>query len=382
MKRSSCYTGAFTKRAFAALAVLAVVGAFAWTSQAAAADIGEVTIGGGIRVSGSTMEDAAPNGTSNSRTIALDSMRLYTSTQIDENISVTFNTDFLALPNGSHVAVLDAIVQFSISDSLNVWVGRHLPPSDRSNLSGPYYLGAWNYPLVATGIAMGSGYPAIFAGRDDGLSISGQVGTFGPAKVKYQVGAYQGVTGAANPEDRLNYAGRLTINLLDDEPGYYNSSTYFGEKNIFAIGLVAQRQSLAGMTSQNGLNLDVLFEKKIGDGGAFSVELAYYGFYQQGGNTVGSGEGVGTMFQVSYLTSGGLRFYVRSQEWDNDIIMDPVTGLPLPMAMQMYDKTQLDVGVDYIIKGHSARISLAISSIDTDGGSEVNAAALGVQVQF
>ncbi len=29
---------------------------------------------------------------------------------------------------------------------------------------------------------------------------------------------------------------RLVANLLDPEPGYYNASTYYGEKNIAAIG--------------------------------------------------------------------------------------------------------------------------------------------------
>ena len=77
MKRSSCYTGAFTMRAFAALAV---VGALAWTSQAAAADIGELNIGGGIRSSFVIGDDGA----NDAFDFNLESMRLYTSIQANE----------------------------------------------------------------------------------------------------------------------------------------------------------------------------------------------------------------------------------------------------------------------------------------------------------
>jgi hypothetical protein len=35
-------------------------------------------------------------------------------------------------------------------------MGSFLPPSDRANLSGPYYQNAWNYPTTV------NGYPSIY----------------------------------------------------------------------------------------------------------------------------------------------------------------------------------------------------------------------------
>jgi len=41
-----------------------------------------------------------------------------------------------------------------------------LPPSDRSNLSGPFFINGWDYPFV-------SNYPNVFEGRDDGVAYWG-----------------------------------------------------------------------------------------------------------------------------------------------------------------------------------------------------------------
>ena len=42
-----------------------------------------------------------------------------------------------------------------------MWAGRFLPPSDRFNLDGPYFLNAYNFPIVQA-------YPALENGRDNG----------------------------------------------------------------------------------------------------------------------------------------------------------------------------------------------------------------------
>lgn len=62
------------------------------------------------------------------------------------------------------IRVLDGIAKFQFNDLVNIRAGRLLPPSDRSNLSGPYYLNAVDYPFVQN-------YPAIFAGRDNGAAF-------------------------------------------------------------------------------------------------------------------------------------------------------------------------------------------------------------------
>ena len=50
---------------------------------------------------------------------------------------------------------------------------------------------------------------------------------------KYYAGAFD-LHGA--PDSPL-YSGRINLGLLNPEPGYYHSSTYYGGKDILAIGV-------------------------------------------------------------------------------------------------------------------------------------------------
>jgi hypothetical protein len=199
--------------------------------------------------------------------LGVDSIRPMFSGQLDKYIKFTFNADYSGTTNS--LQVLDAIARFEFSDYLNIWVGRLLPPSDRSNLSGPYYLNSWNFDNP-TGVL--DPYPFIFAGRDDGIAYWGQAGG---GVFKWQLGAFEGFQGPFNPDKSFVYSARLTLNVLDPDPGYYNSSTYLG-KDILALGLVGMVQPYApGYKDYVACNADLLFEKKM-DAGTLDLEGAYY----------------------------------------------------------------------------------------------------------
>jgi len=146
-----------------------------------------VSLGAGLRTSFSSIEDDTASG-DNSKDFMLDSIRLYVNGQIHQYIKFTFNTERQETGDGSEdIRTLDAIARFEFNDYANIWAGRLLPPSDRSNLDGPYYLSTWDFPLVQA-------YPAIYAGRDDGVAFWGQTGG---GKFKYQIGAFQGCADGA-----------------------------------------------------------------------------------------------------------------------------------------------------------------------------------------
>ncbi|MFY9269254.1 MAG: porin [Candidatus Manganitrophaceae bacterium] len=148
-------------------------------------EVRSLNIGMGLRSSFNMEEDAAPSEKDRSKEFAVDNFRFYLSGQLHEGITFEFNTDYnnrtSNTPNES-VRLLDGVIKFGFNDYINLWVGRFLPPSDRSNLSGPYYLNAWDFPFVQM-------YPNVFSGRDDGASLWGQVGG---GKFKYQVGTFNG----------------------------------------------------------------------------------------------------------------------------------------------------------------------------------------------
>lgn len=349
-------------------------------------DTRSVSIGMGLRTSFNMIEDAAPSGENWSKDFALDSFRFYMSGQILPMVSFEFNTDYSTLgvvtdvgPPAAAAAtesirVLDGVLKFGFNDLFNVWIGRFLPPSDRSNLSGPYYLNAWDFPFVQN-------YPAIFAGRDDGAAIWGQIGK---GFFKYQVGAFQGLgtTGAVpNQKDSLLYAGRLTLNLWDPEPGYYNSSTYYGSMNVLALGLVAMTQkdavgAVGAAGDFTGWSADLLVERNLGAAGVPTLEGAYYNYdFDDFG-----GDGKGFFVLASYLLpgkfggkgmEGGIQPMVRYQNFKNE---GPATGT--------HDR--IDVGLSYIISGHNARITATYFKDNpaAAGVSDFSGVQLGLQFQI
>ncbi|KPV39966.1 hypothetical protein AN478_07180 [Thiohalorhabdus denitrificans] len=340
------------------------------TAAGATIDIDEdsrISIGAGVRTSFRMNEDAAPSGDAYSKDFQLDNMRLYVSGTVYPDLGLEFNTEFDPNTN-DQVRVLDALAKYEPTDLLNFRAGRMLPPSDRSNLDGPYYLNTYDFPLVA------NRYPAIYAGRDDGAAVWG---TVGEGAFKYQVGAFEGRQGGPDVDDNPMYAGRLTLNFLDPEPGYYNSSTYYGNKDILALGLVGMFEKDGAGTAGSpgdftGWNVDGLFEKNLGAFGVFSLEGAYYSYDLDGATdstvrTAGdSVRGLMSFLVGPELGPGQLQPHVRYQSFDYD---------------GGGEDTRLEGGLNYIIDGHNAKLS-AIAGVEEDaGGVEQNFFLLGWQLQ-
>jgi hypothetical protein len=90
----------------------------------------------------------------------------------------------------------------------------------------------------------------------------------GIAKVKASVGAFDG--GSATKSNSLIWAGRVQIDFWDPESGYYLNGTYYGDKNLLALGGASQVQS-----GKTATTVDFLMERKVLHGGAFTVESEY-----------------------------------------------------------------------------------------------------------
>ncbi len=263
--------------------------------------------------------------------------------------------------DGGRIHVLDAVAQLEPDDLFHVWMGRFLPPSDRANLSGPYYQNAWNYPTTV------NGYPSIYAGRADGAAVWGQVNK---GQFKYQAGVF--TVDPAVPIGQAIYALRLVFNALDPEPGYYNSSTYYGAKDVLALGGTLQYKKTIdplGDKKLLGFNLDLLFERHI-LADVLTLEGAYYNFDQ--GNDAGK---------------QGWSFYALAS-WLFSTRVGP--GRLQPMARYQHavpasggDATKtIDGGLNYILDGHNARAGLVVQNMSPPGGaSSTTTVQLGIQIQ-
>lgn len=331
-----------------------------------------ITLGAGLRTS-FTHTDAS-NGSSSANDFALDSVRLYLNGSVLPQIKFTFDTEYTgSKPGGDNtVVVLDAIGRFEFNDKFNIWAGRFLPPSDRSNLYGPYYANNWK--VYEDGVQ--DGYPMETSGRDNGAAYWGQ---FGILKVSAGVFDVPSTTAPSASKSEVITAARLQLDFWDPEPGYYLNGTYYGEKDILAIGVAGQTEA-----DKHAFSVDLLAEKKLPNAGVLTFESEYARYDKLGG--YGG-------FDGSYTDSNGyyaLLAYLFPQE----------VGIGKFQVLGKYGRAKFDdtatagnVGeyaqrtaefdLNYVIKTFNARVSLFYKGAYLESGlPDSKQIGLGLQLQI
>ena len=338
---------------------------------------------------------------------AIDNLRVYFTGYVTRVIGYEVSTDItgagnvgftdstganIGLPDTIHL--LDADARFEFNEYVNFWVGRFRAPADRSSLSGPFFINGWDYPFV-------SKYPNVFLLRDDGAAYWGEWEPAFGGQLKWQFGIFngQGRESAGNdwplgPANAPNtngdpaFAMRVAVNFLDPEPGYYNFSTYYGTKDICAIGFALQTQADAVADAEHhvgsftGWNVDFLLENKMTSWGSGTFEAAYYD-YAVGGDVASPIAGLAGFVFAGWLLPqeigccgvyGHFRPFVRYQKYDYDS--------PAAAASAKEFSEGVDVGVEYVIKGHNARFTNFFGTRDLVGGPREDIYRCGLQLVF
>ena len=276
------------------------------------------------------------------------------------------------------VQIEDAIISFDFVDEFHLWAGHLLVPVDRANASGPFFMIPWNYPGF---FAAGNGYVGAPAegpsGRNNGAVIWGDIAG---GKFSYFGGVFDNgnFAGSATSSGSPLFSGKLRLALLDPEPGFWGNGSYFGDKDILSFDVGFQVQGTQGLPDGSktyaDINVDGLFEKKLGGGSFFTAEAAYYHF-----NVADGGVSDSLYALAAYAT--------------------PTIGVGSlqPMVRYQYEKIKavsgtqpwnLDVGLSYLIKGPALRLLATYSYTNlgpvTGGGSNptANSIQLGAQAIF
>lgn len=334
----------------------------------------------GLWMSGAYTNAEQANGSHDSD-LRLDSFRIITAAKFTKKIGLM--TNFARL-SGESLRLLDLVGQFELTDSVNLWVGRVLVPGDRQQMAGPYFANVWEYPMVSRN-------PNAYTGRDDGATLWGNVFD---QRLLYMIGAFQGKnrgTGMSNESHNLLYTGRLAWSFWDPEPGYFGNNHYYGEKEVLTLGAAYQTQKDGvGTAAVAGdfttWNIDALLQTKLSDGGILTLEGAYYDYDTDGvtdisptnpgcsrvTNCGGATQGDAFLVTAAYMFPqiigiGRFEPHVRYQEFNAD------AG---PKSEQW------DVGMNYNISGHSARLSAVYSSMDTAGSRSTDKFILGLQLMY
>lgn len=332
------------------------------TSHAAELKLPPISIGAGLRTQ---FESTNPSGGSNTvNDFNVNNARIYLGGSVTENIKLMFNTDYSS--SSDNLQVMDAVARFEFGDTLNFWAGRFLPPSDRANLYGPFYASNWN--VYEDGVQ--DGYPFYVQGRQNGVAYWGQ---FGIAKVSLGVFDAPSTQG----EGEVITAGRVQLDFWDAEAGYYLNGTYYGEKDLLAVGIAGQTSA-----GKHAYTLDALLEKKLPNGGVVTLEAEAARYDQLGG--YGG-------FDGSYTDSNGwygLGAYLFPQK----VGIGKVQLLGKYGAARFndtsglgpeYEQTTLEFNVNYLIKAFDARISLFYKDTKLDAGlPDATQIGVGLQVQI
>ena len=300
-------------------------------SSRAQLNLGPITLGAGLRTS-YTHTETDGGGPSTDR-FQLDSARIYINGPVIKDVKFMFNTEYDGANN--QIGVLDAVVRYEPSKHFNIWAGRFLPPSDRANLYGPYYANQWG--VYTDGIQ--DGYPFVFQGRDNGVVYWGDFAK----KVKVSVGVFDGPSATGRPE--VLGAARVQIDFWDMEDGYYLNGTYYGDRNLLAIGGATQYQ--AGRTATTA---DFLLERKLPDGGVVTVESEYSRYNRLGGYDATYAKSQGAYILGSYLfpkAVGVGKFQVLGKFAKADFTQGRTPS---------YNQKTTEVNFNYVIKQFNARL--------------------------
>jgi hypothetical protein len=297
---------------------------------------------------------------------------LHAGGKIHKNVSVTLNLNADGL--GRTSGIEDAIIGFDVMDEFHVWVGQLLVPVDRANYAGPFFMVPWNYPGVFV-----AGTNAAFmmpkegpSGRNSGAVVWGDIagGSF-----KYMAGAFDSGDVTQSPL----FSGRLNLDVIGKEKGYFGNSTYFGEQDVlsFAVGGQYKKKGSVGQVPAAGdpaptsnyseVNADALAEFKLSDSGAWVTgEAAYYHFkgdYQ----ALKNGFYVLAAVASPKVGVGNIQPMVRYQRGTGD------NGVKV---------STIDAALSYLIMGPALHIVANFQHTDLGSGIEGNALQLGAQAIF
>lgn len=185
---------------------------------------------------------------SGSQNLYLRRVRLLIGGTIFKDFEYFFDSDFANLFKANQTTGSKSTPGMNVQDAFGTWkavgdqlkvdVGYMLPALNHNALQGATTLYSWDYfnNSFRHSAAFNSNGDPI--GRDTGLQLRGLVLD---GLLEYRVGLFQGrrnvsEDGKVGSRNMFRVAGRVQVNLLDPEPGFFYAGTYLGAKKILSLG--------------------------------------------------------------------------------------------------------------------------------------------------
>ncbi len=301
--------------------------------------------------------------------------RIRLGADITKWVSMFLQTEFAEEGGtGADMRVIDAFIQLKPDPLANIYLGENMAPVLRQNLTSSGGLMAVDRPGINyKNLTWGGRALAAFANttiddtdsglrgdvdvRDTGLTLFGSTSLDPTTHIKYYAGIYDGIQ--ESDEDSERYAARVQLNLFDAESGYYNLSTYLGQKKTLGFGFAVDAQADVADEAGTGRSvdyamwtLDVFADFPVGPG-ALTFEAAYIDLDLDDAAQFRQAQGDGFYFQTGYFINN-FQPWLGYETWSSD-------G---PNDQGSFDTLRL--GVSYFIKGHNANIKLGYENFSAD----------------
>ena len=169
----------------------------------------------------------------------------------------------------------------------------------------------------------------------------------------------------------------MQVDFWDPEDGYYLNGTYYGDKNLLAIGAAGQVQG----SDKSAYNVDFLLERKVPGGGAVSVEAEWAKYDRLGGynaryGTDDGGYVLGAL-SVPASWSGMGRFEVLGK-FAKARFREGITPLDPD-----YDQKTTELNLNYVIKQFNARVMIFFKDTRFDAvRTDFKQIGVGLQLQM
>jgi hypothetical protein len=302
---------------------------------------------------------------------------------INEHFGMFFQTDV----SGNDIQMIDAYIHLKKDASFQAFIGQHLPPANRQNITSSGALLAADRPNIvyksltwgaralqsfstATQPGTDSGLRGPAQVRDTGVTLFGVTDFGGNAHFKYHLGIYDGIPAPGTDSERTT--ARIQFNFGDAESSYYSIATYLGKKNTVAIGASYDNQSDVGnasfRTDYTYYSADVFAEKPAGSG-TLNFEAAFSDLDLNGRRPAVEGDGF--YAQLGYLIDNDKwQPWFLYEDWSSDH----------PTGLGSYDAFR--VGVSYFIAGHNANFKIGYEDLSYDGGGGISTVLLGFYTTY
>lgn len=277
------------------------------------------------------------------------------------------NTALKATPG---MNIQDVFATFrAIGDQLKVDAGYMLPPLAHNALQGAGTLYSWDYFALSFQHSNAFGASAGPVGRDAGVQLRGLLLN---GMLEYRAGVFQGIRLPATATESASrnffrVAGRVQINLLDAETGFFYAGSYLGAKRILSFGLSGDFQD-----HYNYFAVDGFTDQPLGPGILTAqVNLAHW----SGGTTLTTlGKQTAVMGEAGYnlpVQDFKIGPIVRVEHlWGS-------TGVPA-----VADQTRFAIGAAFWPYGHTSNLKAFYSRVNVTGDNGVNQFNLQWQVYF